>query len=125
MIQRLPERELEEWIGATPDTPVPDRVKIRVYRRHHGICYIAKRPIRPGEKWDVEHVIAIINGGMNRESNLAPALRDKHKKKTADDLAEKAKTYRARKFNLGIKKDRTIRSWRKFDGTPVYAGAKR
>lgn len=125
MILRLPERELEEWIGATPDTPVPDRVKIRVYRRHRGICHIANRAIRPGEKWDTEHIVAIINGGLNVESNLAPALRDKHKKKTADDLAKKSKTYRQRKFNLGLKKDRTIQTWRKFDGTSVYAGRKR
>lgn len=100
----LPEREVPEWIGATPDTPVPDRVKLRVFRRYGGVCHISKRKIRPGEPWDAEHVIAIINGGENRESNLKPALKAKHPIKTAQDMAEKSRTYRKRKSNLGIKK---------------------
>lgn len=118
-------RELPEWIGATDDTPVPDRVKLRVFDRHGGICHIAKREIMRGELWDVEHVIAIINGGQNRESNLAPALRDKHRIKTAADLAEKARTYRKRKANLGIKKPRTITRWRKFNREIVIAPRER
>jgi 5-methylcytosine-specific restriction protein A len=97
-------RAVEEWIGKTDDTPVPDRVKLRVFQKHGGICHLAKRKIMPGEPWDAEHVIAIINGGENRESNLAPALRDKHPEKTARDMAEKSRTYRKRKSNLGIKK---------------------
>lgn len=118
-------RAIPEWIGATPDTPVPDRVRLRVFYAHGGICHISGRRIRPGEPWDAEHVIAIINGGENRESNLRPALRDKHPEKTARDVAEKARTYRKRKSNLGMKKPRTIRTWRKFDGTPVYASRAR
>ena len=118
-------RAVEEWIGKTDDTPVPDRVKLRVFYAHGGMCHIAKRKIMPGEPWDAEHVIAIINGGQNRESNLAPALRDKHPIKTAADMAEKARTYRKRKANFGMKKERTIRAWRKFDGTPVYANRQR
>ncbi len=97
-------RAVEEWIGKTDDTPVPDRVKLRVFQAHGGICHIANRKIMPGEPWDAEHVKAIINGGENRENNLAPALRDKHPIKTARDMAEKARTYRKRKSNLGIKK---------------------
>jgi hypothetical protein len=96
-------RSVPEWIGATPDTAIPDRVKLRVYDAHGGICHIARRKIRPGEPWDAEHVKAIINGGENRESNLAPALRDKHPIKTAADLAEKAMVYRKRKKHLGFK----------------------
>lgn len=96
-------RSLPEWIGATPDTPVPDRVKVRVFDAHDGVCHIAKRKIRPGEPWDAEHVIAIINGGQNRETNLAPALRDKHPEKTAADLKEKSDVYRKRKKHLGVK----------------------
>lgn len=101
-------RTVDEWIGATDDTPVPPRVKLRVFERAQGICHIAKRKIRPGEPWDAEHVIAIINGGENRESNLAPALRAKHPEKTARDMAEKSRNYRKRKSNLGIKKRSTF-----------------
>lgn len=101
-------RTVDEWIGATDDTPVPPRVKLRVFERAQGICHIAKRKIRPGEPWDAEHVTAIINGGENRESNLAPALRAKHPEKTARDMAEKSRNYRKRKSNLGIKKRSTF-----------------
>lgn len=101
-------RAVDEWIGATDDTPVPPRVKLRVFERAQGICHIAKRKIRPGEPWDAEHVIALINGGENRESNLAPALRAKHPEKTARDMAEKSRNYRKRKSNLGIKKRSTF-----------------
>jgi 5-methylcytosine-specific restriction protein A len=59
-------RAVEEWIGKTDDTPIPDRVKVRIWIKHGGICHLAKRKIMPGEPWDAEHVIAIINGGEKR-----------------------------------------------------------
>ncbi len=87
-------RALPEWRGKTPDTPAPPRVRLRVFQAYDGVCHIAKRKIRAGEPWQLEHVIALINGGENRESNLAPALTDKHREKTAEDVAEKSAIYR-------------------------------
>lgn len=95
-------REVPEWIGKTDNTPIPPRVRTRVFLAHKGICHISGREIRAGEAWDVDHVIALINGGENRESNLAPALRDKHREKTAQDVAEKSKVERIRQKHLGI-----------------------
>lgn len=95
-------RSVPEWIGRTPDDPVPPRVKARVFERHGGVCHISGRKIRAGDAWDCDHVIALCNGGENRESNLAPALRDAHRRKTADDVAEKSKVERIRKKHLGI-----------------------
>jgi 5-methylcytosine-specific restriction protein A len=95
-------REVPEWIGKNDDTPVPPRVKLRVFERYGGVCYLSGRKIRAGEKWDAEHVIAIINGGENRESNLKPALKAPHKEKTKADLAIKSKTARIRAKHLGI-----------------------
>src|SRR6185503_15818335 len=83
-------RSVEEWRGATPDSRPPDHVRMRIFDRHKGICHISKRKIRTGEPWELEHVVALCNGGENRERNLAPALSDKHKEKTAADRAEKA-----------------------------------
>lgn len=105
-------REVPEWIGKTPDTPIPPRVRDRVFQRHQGRCYLSGRKIAAGEPWDVEHVIAICNGGENRESNLAPALRDKHREKTARDVDTKSKTYRMRAKNNGTwpKSKRPLRS---------------
>lgn len=117
-------RSVPEWIGATPDTPVPPRVRLRVFEAHGGVCHLSGRKIRPGEPWDCDHVKALTNDGENRESNLAPALRDKHRAKTAEDVAEKAKVYRKRARHLGVKsrKGRSLthpKLKRRFDGTVV------
>ena len=105
-------RSVPEWIGATDDTPVPLRVKLRVFERFDGICHHSGRKIQLGDAWDCDHVLAIINGGQNRESNLAPALRDKHREKTAGDVDTKSKTARMRAKHLGLwpKSKRKIRS---------------
>lgn len=89
-------RSVPEWIGATPDSKVPDRVRQRVFLRHGGRCHIAKRKIRAAEPWELEHVIAIRDwtgeGHGNRESNMAPALKDKHREKTSAEAPERART---------------------------------
>lgn len=95
-------RSRPEWIGKTDDSRPPPHVRLRIWETHGGYCHIAKRKIEIGEAWDIDHVIAIINGGQNRESNMAPALRDKHKIKTKADVAEKSKVYRKRAKDLGI-----------------------
>ncbi len=97
-------REPDEWVGKTPDAKIPDRVKLRVFERHRGICHISGRKIRAGESWDCDHVVALCNGGEHREANLAPALRDKHREKTAADVAERAKIDRIRKRALCLAK---------------------
>lgn len=96
-------RRVPEWIGKTPDTPAPPRVRLRVFQAHGGVCHISKRKIAAGEPWQLEHVTALINGGENRESNLAPALTDKHREKTRDDLAEKSAVYRKASKHAGIR----------------------
>jgi 5-methylcytosine-specific restriction protein A len=119
-------RAVDEWIGKTADSAVPPRVRVRVFQRYGGRCQCGcNRLIRPGEAWDCEDTIAIINGGERRESNLKPWLSEHHPKKTAADVAEKSRVYRKRSAHLGIKKPRSMRSWRKFDGTPVYATRER
>ncbi len=93
-------RSTDEWVGATPDPPVPPRVRARVFERHGGVCHISGRKIRAGDAWDCDHRIALVNGGEHRESNLAPALRDKHREKTAEDVAIKSKVARIRAKHL-------------------------
>ena len=39
-------RAVPEWIGATPDTKVPERVRLRVFNAYGGVCYLSKRKIR-------------------------------------------------------------------------------
>ena len=98
-------RSVPEWIGKTDDTPVPAHVKRCVFDAHGGVCYITGRKINPPfDQYDIDHKIALINKGQNRESNLAPVLREVHRAKTARDVAEKAKVERTRQKHLGLKR---------------------
>jgi 5-methylcytosine-specific restriction protein A len=95
-------RSVEEWIGKDDDTPIPPRVRIRVFEKHAGRCYLSGRKIMPGDAWECDHVLAIINGGQNRESNLAPALKAKHRVKSDGDMAIKSKIARTKAKHLGV-----------------------
>jgi 5-methylcytosine-specific restriction protein A len=120
-------RLVQEWIGATPDTQPPPRVQLRVFKRFDGICPKCTRKLQPGE-WACDHIIAIINGGKNCESNLQPlCVSPCHSKKTREDVAEKSRVYRKATAHAGIKlkKSRPFpgsrrSNWkRKVDGTVV------
>lgn len=95
-------RSTDEWVGKTDDSAIPPRVRLRVFEAHGGICHLSGRRIQAGELWDCDHVVALVNGGQHRESNLAPALRDKHREKTALDVREKSIVRRKRMKSLGI-----------------------
>src|SRR5215813_5817273 len=97
-------REVPEWVGKYDDSPIPDRVRLRVYLRHGGRCHCCGRLIRVGERWEADHVIALSLGGSNRESNLAPILADHHRQKSKSDVELKSVAYRIRKKHLGLKK---------------------
>lgn len=107
-------RKVDEWIGRTADSKIPDRVKLRIWDRESGRCYLSGQKIRPGDKYEFEHVIAVAlwtgEGHANRESNIRLALKDPHKVKTAEDRAQQAKSDAVRKKHLGIRKAPTMRS---------------
>ncbi|WP_188355986.1 HNH endonuclease [Rhizobium rhizogenes] len=116
-------RSTDEWIGKTDDARVPPRVRQRVFDRHNGTCHLTGRKIQPGERWEIEHVHALILGGQHRESNLAPALAAAHKVKTATEMKVKSKIARVRKKHIGIAKPKSSLSHpnlkRLMDGTVV------
>ena len=97
-------RTVEEWIGKDDNEAIPRRVRVRVFLASDGQCKACRRPLRPGDAWECDHKIAIINGGPNRESNLQVLCEWCHKPKTVFDVAEKSKTYKRRARHLGIKK---------------------
>ena len=118
-------REVPEWIGKTDDQAIPARVKVRVFLRAGGVCAECTLPIVGKLRPAYDHIQALINGGEHRESNLQLLCVPCHAVKTKADVAEKSATYRKRVKHLGIKKPRTIRSWRKFNGEIVNAGRDR
>lgn len=119
-------RATDEWIGAHDDAAVPSRVQVRVFGRDNGRCKICTRKVGiGGEPFQLDHRVALVNGGSHCESNLQIVCVECHKDKTKQDVAVKAKTARIRKRHLGIKKPRTITRWRKFNGEPVFANRAR
>lgn len=110
-------RTVPEWIGKSPDAKIPRRVRLRVFLDYEGRCWLSGRKIAPGELWDLDHKVALANGGEHRENNLAPALRDKHREKTAADVAEKSATYRKAAKHAGIRPPPQIKS-RGFEPRP-------
>lgn len=96
-------RSVPIWVGKTDDEKVPPRVKLRVFEREGGKCWISGRKIMPGDAWDLDHKVALCNGGTHSEDNLFPALRDKHREKTRADVDEKAKVARLKQKHLGMR----------------------
>jgi 5-methylcytosine-specific restriction endonuclease McrA len=116
-------RSTPEWVSTHDDQKVPPRVRQRVFDAHGGICHLTGRQIAPGEAWELEHVHALILGGQHRESNMAPALKEAHKAKTAMEMGVKAKIARVRQKHIGVKKSKASLTHDKFkrlmDGTVV------
>lgn len=93
----------EEWIGKTPDSVPPGRVRDRILRTWGSVCYLSGLPIAPRAPWQAEHVVPLSMQGMNAERNLRPALAKEHAKKTRKEAAERAKADKARRAHNGTK----------------------
>lgn len=116
-------RSVPEWIGKTPDTPTPARVKLRILAEQFDFC-LCGAIFGARCKPEFDHIIALINGGENRQSNIEALCKSCHAIKTGADVAEKSKVARVRKKHLGIAKPKRpmpgsrASKWRKrMDGT--------
>lgn len=111
-------RTVPEWIGKTPDSKIPDRVKDRIALKAAGCCQKCQREIRPPLRAEFDHVIPLILGGEHRETNLQLLCNECHKAKTALDVKLKAKVARVRKRHLGITSPRQKIQSRGFEKAP-------
>lgn len=101
-------RAVPIWVGETDDTPVPRRVRDRVWHRENGRCHRCERDIQTGDAWIIEHRIAIINLGQNAESNLCLTCSWCKPQKDAEDVAQKSKDRRVRAKHIGLHKPKSI-----------------
>jgi len=122
-------RAVAEWIGKTDDSAIPPRVRLRVFEAKDGRCHRCGRAIDAagGETWTCEHLVALINGGENRERNLDVTCSWCLPIKNAADVAEKSRTYHKAAKNIGVDLNpsrRRIQS-RGFNRAPLQHSASR
>lgn len=109
-------RERPEWIATSDDQAIPRLVKLRIWEREGGRCYLSGKKIMPGDSYEFEHRLALSCGGEHRESNILLALTTPHKSKTSDDLKTAAKIKRQHaKHNGYWPKSKTPLKSRGFD----------
>lgn len=114
-------RSVELWRGKTDDAAIPPRVRLRVFERYGGRCYVTGRKISPGDHWQLDHIKALCNGGTHSEDNLAPILAGKpHKDKTAVDVAQKSRDRSLKAKHFGALARKPKSRWkRKINGVTV------
>ena len=112
-------RSLDEWVGKSDDTLVPPRVKLRVWDRSQGKCEVCTRKLHNGDRWECDHIIALINGGANAENNLRVCCAWCHKRKSAEDVAQKSFEYKRKSRNAGIKRRKRTIPGRRFNGEAI------
>ena len=87
-------RKVKEWIGKTPQSMPPDNVRLRILRRFENKCSLTGIIIADGQKFDLDHIVRIDDGGANSEGNLQPVLRLPHEVKSAAERKIAAKADR-------------------------------
>lgn len=117
-------RSVNEWIAEHDDQKIPDRVRLRIFERDQGRCQTCNGKIWGG-RWQLDHRIALINGGRHAETNLQVICECCHKNKTWADVRQKSKNARIRMRHLGIRKPGRKICYRRFDGTPVNPNYKK
>lgn len=70
-----------------PRKTFTDQERARAFAMADGRCAGCTRKIRPGEEWDLDHRIALENGGTNDPANLQVLCEICHERKTGEDHA--------------------------------------
>lgn len=78
-----------------------------------GTCHVCKRKLRPGDDWDLDHMIALSSGGSDDDSNLAPICEGCHALKTKDDTSTAAEGKRRATKHVVPGRFRMARGWRR------------
>lgn len=95
-------RTVKLWEGRTHDSKVPASVRLRIFNRENGVCYLSGIKIASGVKWELEHKVPLSMGGKHSEDNLFPALVGPHKEKTKAEASIRAKADAIAKKAAGI-----------------------
>ena len=87
--------------------------RARIFQERGGRCYICERKLGPSDDWDIEHPLALENGGTDDDATLMVCCDWCHKPKTAEDHAIAGHGRRmATKHNVP-KRFRQSKGWRR------------
>jgi len=100
------------------------KTKIEAFKRCGGHCESCTAKLYTG-KFDYDHDNPDGLTGDPTLDNCRVLCRSCHSIKTPHDVATIAKAKRRERRHAGIKKPRSIKSWRRFSGEIVYAGRDR
>jgi 5-methylcytosine-specific restriction endonuclease McrA len=87
--------------------------RARIFLAHGSRCHKCTRKLGPADDWDVDHKIALENGGTDDDANLAPCCAWCHTEKTADDHATGSDIRNGAAKFLVPKRFRAGKGWRK------------
>lgn len=101
------------------------KVKATAALRADGQCENCTRRLAVGD-FHFDHRIPDALGGEPTLANCQVLCKACHTVKTSEsDAPNISKAKRRERARFGIRKPRTITRWRRFDGTPVFAGRDR
>lgn len=106
-----------------PRKTLTDQQKAKLFLERHGCCRECGRRLGPADKWIVEHVIALENGGTNDWDNLGITCEWCKPKKDAADHAKAAKTRSVATNHVVPRSERKrqgFSGWKRFDGSIVW-----
>jgi len=84
----------------------------KIFARADGRCQgPCKRKLGPGDRYDVDHIIALERGGTDDDDNLQILCEGCHALKTRDDHGESAHIKRSYANHVVPKAYRRSRSW--------------
>lgn len=120
-------RAVGEWIGRNDDAMPGQLVLLRLYARQNGLCACGCGRVMNFERdvIDCDHIVPLIDGGENRESNLQLMLQEHHRTKTkgeniarGEERRHKAKAFSSlRKPSFATNRNGKFK--KRMDGTVV------
>ena len=99
------------WSHEKRGSMTPQR-RARIFLAHHSRCYKCTRKLGPSDDWDLDHILALENGGKDEDENLAPICDWCHESKTGDDHGLAGHGRRMATKHIVPKRFRKGKGWR-------------
>lgn len=100
-------RAVPEWIGRNDNAMPGKNVRDRISLQTGDACAECQKPFGPTNRPHCDHILALADGGENRERNMQMLCTECHLRKTSKEATARAKTRSIRAKHLGLDKSIT------------------